>query len=185
MNWQKNIQQRKSVSRVIVALTLSFVLVLELWNQWLPCDSYAHVTKSAFLGIASVQQVTYQLIWKMKFTSYIQNKFETWTDHENYCVSNLLFMAIQQSHQVLTIPSLASSIESDLISLWMTPFSWRNTSAIKHARQIVAICSSVILHNKGKHLTKLSLSYGNWKNNQLQFSLESRDDLRQSQGRQY
>ena len=45
----------------------------------------------------------------------------------------------------LTFPSALRRIESDLMSLWMTPCEWRYASAFRHCLQTVAICSSSIL----------------------------------------
>ena len=46
---------------------------------------------------------------------------------------------------ILTFPSCDRSIESDLISLCMTPLECRNARAFRHARQTVATWVSFIL----------------------------------------
>ena len=49
---------------------------------------------------------------------------------------------------LLTFPSALRRIESDFMSLWMTPCEWRYASAFKHCLHTVAICSSSILRNQ-------------------------------------
>lgn len=46
---------------------------------------------------------------------------------------------------VLTLPSWASRMESDLMSRWITPLEWRNARALRQALHTVAIWVSSIL----------------------------------------
>ena len=78
------------------------------------------------------------------------------TNLNKWCCFHILAdikLVMDKILQMSTFPSCESNIESDFISLWMTPFECKKASAFRQDLQTVAICCSSILQKKEVNLT--------------------------------